>query len=96
MQRGLWLAFGRNVALLFQVRHDFRRLLRRDGPLFFNRVRVGHSGEQAELQDAEFQAGFVLDFLLQRGRELRETLVGHDVQQIDVLVLNTFAVVVHA
>ena len=78
------------------MRDNLRDFFRGDGLLFLNGIRVRHPGKQAQLQNAELQAGFILDFLLERGRKFGKTLVRHDVQQIDILVVNALAVLVHA
>ena len=57
---------------------------------------IGHPSKQTELKHTELDAGFVLNLFLEGGSKLGKALVGHDVKDIDVLVLDAFTVLVHA
>ena len=57
---------------------------------------IGHTGKQTELKHTELDAGFVLNLFLKGRGKFGKALVGHDVKDIDVLVLDALAVLVHA
>ena len=57
---------------------------------------IGHPSKQTELEYTKLDASFVLDLFLEGGSKLGKALVGHDVKDIDILVLDAFTVLVHA
>lgn len=83
-------------AVCFQYLNNLRRLFRCNRFLNGFRLRVSHTGEQTELQDTEFYAGFLFYLPLKRVGKFRKALIRHNVQAVDVLVLNALPVLIDA
>ena len=57
---------------------------------------IGHPGKHAELKHTKLHTGLVLYLLLERLGKLGKALIGHHMEDVDVLVLDAFTVLVDA
>lgn len=74
--------------------YQFFCLLLVDGVLPRDFLLEGHARKQAELQHAKLNTGFLLDFFLELFCKIRKSLVGHDMEDVDILVFHPLAVLV--
>ena len=65
-------------------------------PLDNHRFQDFQIGEKPDFKHSEPHSGIVFQFLLQLVGEIGKTLVGHDVQDIDIGVLDPFSFLIHA
>ncbi|MPM08127.1 hypothetical protein SDC9_54439 [bioreactor metagenome] len=90
------LAVSRNYAAGFEDFHNLLRLFGRNRLFHLAPIFINHAGKKIKLQDSKLDAGFVLDLLLERVGKFGKALVCHDVQNINIPVLDALTVLIDA